>query len=69
MRAPSILEILEPTVGPSSSHTLGPLLAARDFVRALGKGDLEGDRIRVTLYGSVREQVDRAAETALEHFL
>ncbi len=52
---PSIFEILKPAVGPSSSHTLGPIVAAREFARraaAAGRGK-GADRIRVTLYGSL----------------
>jgi len=53
---PSVFEILKPAVGPSSSHTLGPMLAARDFaleVAQLAAADARGLRIRVELYGSL----------------
>jgi len=51
--APSVLEILRPALGPSSSHTYGPLRAATDFgdlvrTRYEGRG-----RVRVVLYGSL----------------
>ncbi|MGD9676586.1 MAG: L-serine ammonia-lyase [Candidatus Bipolaricaulia bacterium] len=52
---PSVFEILKPAVGPSSSHTLGPMYAASEFARraaAAGRGR-GGERIRVTLYGSL----------------
>ncbi len=50
---PSIFEILKPAVGPSSSHTLGPMTAAREFVRLAAAKGLGGCRIRVELYGSL----------------
>jgi L-serine dehydratase len=53
---PSIFEILKPAVGPSSSHTLGPMLAARAFVEEAAQPAAAmgaGARIRVTLYGSL----------------
>ncbi len=50
---PSVFEILKPAVGPSSSHTLGPMVAAREFVRLAAAKRLAGQRIRVMLYGSL----------------
>jgi L-serine dehydratase len=52
---PSIFEILKPAVGPSSSHTLGPMYAASAFARRAAAANLRGGpgRIRVTLYGSL----------------
>jgi L-serine dehydratase len=52
---PSIFEILKPAVGPSSSHTLGPMYAASAFARRVAAASLRGGpgRIRVTLYGSL----------------
>jgi L-serine dehydratase len=52
---PSIFEILKPAVGPSSSHTLGPMYAASAFARRAAAASLRGGpgRIRVTLYGSL----------------
>ncbi len=53
---PSVFEILKPAVGPSSSHTLGPMLAARAFVKKAAQPAAAmdaGARIRVTLYGSL----------------
>ncbi len=52
---PSIFEILKPAVGPSSSHTLGPMYAASEFARRAAAASLRGvpGRIRVTLYGSL----------------
>ena len=54
---PSVFEILKPAVGPSSSHTLGPMLAAQAFLKKAAQPAaakrLTGGRIRVTLYGSL----------------
>ena len=51
----SILDIFRIGIGPSSSHTVGPMRIARNFVRALGKaGKLEStDRVAVELQGSL----------------
>jgi L-serine dehydratase len=53
VRPPSVLDVLKPAVGPSSSHTFGPLLAAREFAGAVRARDTAGGRIRVVLYGSL----------------
>lgn len=53
MPFPHPFEILKPGIGPSSSHTLGPLLAARDFRRLLENRDLPGERIEARLRGSL----------------
>ncbi len=46
--------ILKLAVGPSSSHTLGPFLAARDFRRRLeAERPAVGARVRVHLFGSL----------------
>ena len=53
---PSVFEILKPAVGPSSSHTLGPMLAAQTFLKKAAQPAAAmgaGARIRVTLYGSL----------------
>jgi len=52
---PSVLEILKPAVGPSSSHTLGPLRAAAAFREQLTHetNGQPGGRIQVTLCGSL----------------
>ena len=51
----SIFEIFKVGIGPSSSHTVGPMRAARDFVDRLGnRGSLrEVHRVQVELYGSL----------------
>jgi len=52
---PSLLTILQPAVGPSSSHTLGPMRAGLAFRRRLvARRRLPDDpRLVVTLYGSL----------------
>lgn len=51
----SILEMFKIGVGPSSSHTVGPMVAAHEFVTALERdGSLERvGRVRTVLYGSL----------------
>ncbi|NND84439.1 MAG: L-serine ammonia-lyase, partial [Acidimicrobiia bacterium] len=46
----SALELFKVGIGPSSSHTVGPMLAAADFVRRLPD---HPDRIEVELHGSL----------------
>jgi len=52
---PSVLDILKPAVGPSSSHTLGPMRAGLLFRALLEERDnpQPGERLTVTLYGSL----------------
>jgi len=51
----SALDLFKIGVGPSSSHTVGPMRAAHDFVRRLeATGRLGGaQRVQVRLYGSL----------------
>ena len=54
----SVLELFKIGIGPSSSHTLGPMVAAKDFVDRLKQQELSerlnGDRfLRCTLKGSL----------------
>ena len=49
----STFELFKVGVGPSSSHTMGPMTAAADFVAALGSGLGEVARVEVRLYGSL----------------
>lgn len=60
-------------VGPSSSHTVGPMRAAHDFAQSLDRRGLldRVARVRVTLYGSLSltglgHGTDRAAVAGLE---
>jgi L-serine dehydratase len=51
----SIFELFKIGIGPSSSHTIGPMKAAGAFVRSLARAGLLGRtaRVRVDLYGSL----------------
>jgi len=51
----SLFEIFKIGIGPSSSHTVGPMLAAGEFVSDLGRKGLVLDtrRVEVHLYGSL----------------
>lgn len=53
--AVSVFEIFKIGIGPSSSHTVGPMRAAHTFVERLQARDLLGacDRIQTTLFGSL----------------
>lgn len=69
----SILEMFSVGVGPSSSHTVGPMRAANAFVTSLQKsGKLNNvSRVCVTLYGSLSltglgHGTDRASVAGLE---
>jgi L-serine dehydratase len=51
----SLFDLFKIGIGPSSSHTVGPMRAARSFALHLVKGGwlADLDSIRVTLYGSL----------------
>ncbi len=51
----SVFDLYTIGIGPSSSHTVGPMRAARRFARELDSGGLldRVHRVRVTLYGSL----------------
>ncbi|MFV8783687.1 L-serine ammonia-lyase [Microbulbifer sp. SA54] len=51
----SIFELFKIGIGPSSSHTVGPMVAANQFVTDLGaRGELaQTSRVEVHLYGSL----------------
>ncbi len=51
----SIFDIFKIGIGPSSSHTVGPMRAAGRFVRELDSGNLLGSVVRVLseLFGSL----------------
>lgn len=50
---PSVFTLLKVGFGPSSSHTMGPYFAARDFRGLVAARRLQGDRLRVVLLGSL----------------
>ena len=51
----SVLDLFKIGIGPSSSHTVGPMRAAGDFVQLLAaRGLLQAvERVRIDLYGSL----------------
>ncbi len=51
----SVFDIFKIGIGPSSSHTMGPMNAARDFAELLGARDLLNRTAQVSaqLYGSL----------------
>ena len=53
MSSISIFDIFKIGIGPSSSHTVGPMKAARDFVSRVEKTGKTPHRLEVRLYGSL----------------
>jgi L-serine dehydratase len=53
MAAVSIFDIFKIGIGPSSSHTVGPMKAARAFISGTDAGAAEIAELRVTLHGSL----------------
>jgi len=53
MPAISVFDIFKIGVGPSSSHTVGPMKAARQFVLGLANSPHQVARIQVSLHGSL----------------
>lgn len=53
----SVFEIFKIGIGPSSSHTMGPMVAGSMFLQCLrgycGKGDVQPVRLSCTLHGSL----------------
>jgi L-serine dehydratase len=49
----SVTELFTIGIGPSSSHTVGPMRAAFDFARRLVEDDIVPVRIKCDLYGSL----------------
>jgi L-serine dehydratase len=51
----SVFELFTVGIGPSSSHTVGPMRAAKRFVEALAADGLlrRTRRVRVELFGSL----------------
>ncbi len=49
----SLFELFKIGIGPSSSHTVGPMRAALRFVRELAAREEFGAAITVDLYGSL----------------
>ncbi len=53
MPAISVFDIFKIGVGPSSSHTIGPMKAAFSFIQSVLSADLTVSKIQVILYGSL----------------
>lgn len=51
----SLFDLFSIGIGPSSSHTVGPMYAAKEFTDLIEKNDLfsKTERIRIELYGSL----------------
>ncbi len=50
----SVFDLFKVGIGPSSSHTMGPMVAANRFLSVLKSHNLQDNsRVRVTLYGSL----------------
>src|SRR5690606_1996601 len=49
----SVFDIFKLGVGPSSSHTVGPMKAARQFVMSMGENAASVAGVNVDLYGSL----------------
>ena len=71
----SIFDIFSIGIGPSSSHTVGPMLAANRFIKNLNSNKLLDNikRIKVELYGSLAltgkgHATDKAVLLGLEGF-
>jgi L-serine dehydratase len=69
----SVFDIFKVGIGPSSSHTMGPMRAAREFVLGLERDGLlaQADQVAVRLYGSLAltgagHGTDRAVLAGLE---
>jgi L-serine dehydratase len=75
----SVLELFKIGVGPSSSHTLGPMIAAYDFIEKIKRGNftdksLVGAWVRCVLKGSLAftgkgHSTDRAVALGLQGYL
>ena len=73
MSALSVFDIFKIGIGPSSSHTMGPMRAAREFALGLGERGLldRTHAVYVRLYGSLAltgagHGTDRAVLAGLE---
>lgn len=49
----SIFDLFSIGIGPSSSHTVGPMRAAREFLENLGDQLMQVNKLQITLYGSL----------------
>jgi L-serine dehydratase len=70
----SVFDIFKIGIGPSSSHTVGPMVAAGLFLKTLAAGAIIADRIQVSLHGSLAftghgHGTDRAVLLGLSGFV
>lgn len=49
----SVFDLFKIGIGPSSSHTVGPMVAANRFLAFLGERVHQVERVRIDLYGSL----------------
>ena len=67
----SVFDLFKVGIGPSSSHTVGPMRAALLFVSGLRDEGLLGRvaGVKAEVLGGTPEQVENAAEIGMEHNL
>jgi L-serine dehydratase len=66
MSSISIFDIFKIAIGPSSSHTVGPMNAARAFIGSVAESGEIVTKIQVTLYGSLAfTGIGHATDSAL----
>jgi len=70
----SVFEMFKVGIGPSSSHTMGPMVAAGRFLQAMRESPFEFHGLKATLHGSlaftgVGHATDRATILGLAGFL
>ncbi len=70
----SIFEVFKIGIGPSSSHTMGPMVAAERFLRALLKNNVTATHLRCSLHGSLAftgkgHHTDQAVVLGLDGFI
>ncbi len=70
----SVFDVFKIGVGPSSSHTMGPMVAAGEFLQQLREANVHPARLRASLHGSLAftgkgHASDRAVILGLAGFL
>ncbi len=70
----SIFEVFKIGIGPSSSHTMGPMVAAERFLRALKNNNVNATHLRCSLHGSLAftgkgHRTDQAVVLGLDGFI
>ncbi|MBL4749474.1 MAG: L-serine ammonia-lyase [Amylibacter sp.] len=70
----SIFEVFKIGIGPSSSHTMGPMVAAERFLRALKNNNINATHLRCSLHGSLAftgkgHHTDQAVILGLDGFI